>query len=35
MKNQQRKVKATLEGALVIDVAVTYFDREATAQSFP
>jgi len=24
-----------LEEALVIDVAVTYFDREATAQSFP
>jgi hypothetical protein len=35
MKNQQRKVKAALEEALVIDMAVTYFDREATAQSFP
>ena len=35
MKNQQREVKAALEQALVIDVAVTYVDREATAQSFP
>ena len=34
MKNQQREVKAALEEALVIDVAVTYVDREAIAQSF-
>lgn len=35
MKNQQREAKAALDEALMIDVAVTYVDREATAQSFP
>jgi hypothetical protein len=35
MKNQRREVKAALEEALVIDVAVTHVDREATDQPFP
>jgi hypothetical protein len=34
-ENQQREVKAAWEEALVIDVAVTHVDREATDQPFP
>ena len=34
-ENQQGEVTAASEEAFVIDVAVTYVDREATAQSFP
>lgn len=35
MKNQKREAKAALEETLMIDVAMTYVDREVTAQSFP